>query len=52
MSDSSFFLEVSGAKSRVRELFPTTVAAIAGDMSAIGFSEEGAVSDEGSGIRI
>jgi hypothetical protein len=48
MTDPSLFLVIIRSKRGVGELFSTTVAEVTGNEAAIGFSKEGAVSDEES----
>ena len=48
MTDPSLFLVIIGSKCGIGELFSTTVAQVATNEAAIGFSKEGAVSDEES----
>jgi hypothetical protein len=51
MSNPSLFLVTIRSKRGIGELFSTTVAEIATNEAAIGFSEEEAISDNGSFFR-
>ncbi len=51
MTDPSLFLAIVRSKRGIGELFSTTVAPVAANSAAIGFSKEGAISDEESFFR-
>jgi hypothetical protein len=51
MRDPSLFLIRVGSKRRVGELFSATVAQVAANSAAVGFSKEEALSDEESFFR-